>query len=65
VEEIGTGRGLHFEISANVKCDRTWRAVKAILKFPIFNILQDNCNILRLEGVREVFEINVALVELG
>jgi hypothetical protein len=52
--------------SANVKCDRTWRAVKAILELPRANSILGNCNILRLEGVPPDFEtdFNWELIEL-
>jgi hypothetical protein len=52
--------------SANVKCDRTWRAVKAILELLRANSILGNCNILRLEGVPLDFEtdFNWELIEL-
>jgi hypothetical protein len=52
--------------SANVKCYRTWRVVKAILDFPIVNSSVKNRNILRLECVLPDFEtdFNGELIEL-
>jgi hypothetical protein len=52
--------------SANVKCNRTLRAVKAILEFSRTNSIVGNCNNLRLESVPPDFEtdFNWEFIEL-